>query len=207
MNVSHLIATFGYWAVFGLVASENLGIPLPGETALIAAGVYAGQTHHLSPWAIFAIAAAAAITGGGIGYWIGDKSGYRLVRRYGGRIRLDERKLKVGRYIFDRHGAKVVFFGRFVTVLRSYAAFLAGVNRMPRCRFHSANASSAVVWAAIYTAASYEAGSTLRRLSGPIDLGLGAVAVLVIVVVALVIRHATATLSEVAEASYPGPLY
>ena len=84
-------------------------MPLPGETALIIAGTYAGTTHHLNPWLIFAVASAAAIIGDNIGYWLGDKGGYRLARRYGPRIRLDERKLKTARYLFDRHGTPVVF--------------------------------------------------------------------------------------------------
>ncbi|MGO8883252.1 MAG: DedA family protein [Streptosporangiaceae bacterium] len=98
---------------------ESLGIPVPGETALIVAGLYAGHTHHLSAWLICAVAAAAAITGDNVGYWIGSRGGYRLARRYGPRVRLDERKLKVARYLFDRHGGKVVFFGRFVSILRT----------------------------------------------------------------------------------------
>lgn len=82
--------------MFGLVAAESLGVPLAGETAPIVAGAYAGQTHHLDPWAIFAAASAAAIAGDNVGYRIGDKGGYRLTRRYGPEVRLDERKLKVG---------------------------------------------------------------------------------------------------------------
>ena len=77
MNVSHLIAAYGYWALFALVAAESLGIPVPGETALIIAGIYAGHTHRLSPWLIFAVAAVAAIIGDNIGYWIGGKGGTR----------------------------------------------------------------------------------------------------------------------------------
>jgi membrane protein DedA with SNARE-associated domain len=99
--------------VFVLVGIESLGIPLPGETAVIVAGGYAGSTHKLSPWLIFAVA-AAAIAGDNIGYWIDDKGGYQLARRYGRKVRLDEQKLKIARYLFDRHGVNVVFFGRFV---------------------------------------------------------------------------------------------
>src|SRR5260370_28935190 len=80
VNISNLIASYGYWAVFLLVGAESLGIPLPGETALISAGVYAGHTHRLSPWLVFAVAAAGAIIGDNIGYWIGDKGAYRLPR-------------------------------------------------------------------------------------------------------------------------------
>ncbi len=106
------------------------------------------------------MASAAAIAGDNVGFWIGDKGGYRLAKRHGKKVRLDERKLKVGRYVFDRHGTKVVFFGRFVSILRSYAAFLAGTSRMRWRRFLPANAAGGIVWAAIYTFAFYQAGTT-----------------------------------------------
>src|ERR1700736_4003033 len=151
VNIGHLIASYGYLALFALVAAESLGIPLPGETILITAGIYAGHTHRLSVWGIFGVAAAGAIIGDNIGFWIGDKGGYQLLRRYGHYVRVDETKIKIGRYIFDRHGGKVVFFGRFVSVLRTYAAFLAGTNRMRWRSFLVYNAAGGIVWAAIYT--------------------------------------------------------
>jgi membrane protein DedA with SNARE-associated domain len=206
MNVDHLIAHYGYIAVFCFVAIESLGIPFPGETAVITAGIYAGTTHRLSPWLIWLVASAGAIIGDNIGYLIGDKGGYRLVRRYGPRVHIDEAKLKVGRYAFDRYGGKVVFFGRFVSVLRTYAAFLAGTNKMNWRHFFVANAAGGIVWSAIYTFAAYFAGSALRRVSGTIDLALGGVAVVAIVVVFLFVRHHTKRLIDVAEAAYPGPL-
>ena len=206
MSISNLIASSGYWAVFLLVGAESLGIPLPGETALITAGIYAGHTHRLSPWLIFAVAAAAAIIGDNIGYWIGDKGGYRLARRYGHRVRLDEQKLKIARYLFDRHGAKVVFFGRFVSVLRTYAAFLAGTSKMRWRRFLPANAAGGILWAAIYTAAAYLAGNTLRQVSGILDWVLLGVAVVAIVAVLALVRHQAGRLAVRAEAAYPGPL-
>src|ERR1039457_2629892 len=205
MNISNLIVTYGYWALFGLVAAESLGIPLPGETALIIAGVYAGHTRYLSPWLIFAVAAAAAILGDNIGDWSGDKGGSRLARRYGRRVRLDERKLKVARYLFDRHGRTVVFFGRFVSVLRTYAAFLAGTSRMRWQRFLPANAAGGLVWAAAYTIATYLAGQALRQLSGTITLGLAAAAVAATAGLILLIRRQTSRLALRAEAAYPGP--
>ena len=206
MNIDHFITSFGYWAVFTLIALESLGVPLPGETALIFAGTYAGHTHNLSPWAIFAVAAAAAIIGDNIGYWIGDKGGYRLLRRYGHYVRVDESKMKIGRYLFDRYGGRVVFFGRFVSVLRTYAAFLAGTNRMRWRRFLVFNAAGGIVWAAIYTFAAYWAGNTLRHVSGVLNLMLAGVAVIVIVGVILVVRRQASRLAGVAEAAYPGPL-
>src|SRR6266851_5934184 len=181
VNIGHLIASYGYLALFALVAAESLGIPLPGETALITAGIYAGHTHRLSPWLIFAVAAAGAIIGDNIGYWIGDKGGYRLARRYGHKVRLDERKLKIARYLFDSHGGKVVFFGRFVSILRTYAAFLAGTTRMRWRRFVVANASGGIVWAGIYTLTAYLAGNALQKASGTITWALTGAAVVAIV--------------------------
>lgn len=206
MSISHFISSFGYLAVFAVVAAESLGIPLPGETALITAGIYAGHTHRLNPWLIFLVAAAAAITGDNIGYWIGDKGGYRLARRYGPKVRLDERKLKIARYLFDRHGTKVVFFGRFVSVLRTYAAFLAGTSRMRWRRFLPANAAGGILWAAIYTFTAYLAGHALQRASGIINWIFIAAAVIAIVAAVLLIRRQSGKLAAAAEAAYPGPL-
>ncbi|HTT88848.1 MAG TPA: DedA family protein [Acidimicrobiales bacterium] len=206
MNVTHLIDTYGYWAVFSLVALESLGVPLPGETALIVAGTYAGHSHRLNPWIIFVVASLAAILGDNIGFWIGDKGGYRLARRYGHLVRLDEHKLKIARYVFDQQGAKVVFFGRFVSILRTYAAFLAGTSRMRWHKFLPANAAGGIVWAAIYTFAAYLAGNALQRASGTIDLIIVGVAVLAVVAVILAVRRQTAKLGVLAEAAYPGPL-
>lgn len=206
MNVHDLLQHYGYAAVFVLVAAESLGVPLPGETILIAAGVYAGSTHKLSVWLIFAVAAGAAILGDNIGFWIGDKGGYRLLHRYGHYIRADETKIKIGRLVFDRHGGKVVFFGRFVSVLRTYAAFLSGTLKMRWRRFLPYNASGGIVWAAIYSFIPYAVGRAINKASTPVDIALGiAAAVLVIIGIVLIRRHASG-LADQAEAAYPGPL-
>jgi membrane protein DedA with SNARE-associated domain len=206
VNISHLIDTYGYWAVFLLVGAESLGIPVPGETALIVAGTYAGHTHRLNPWIIFLVASAAAIIGDNIGFWIGDKGGYRLARRYGHWVRLDERKLKIARYVFELHGPKVVFFGRFVSILRTYAAFLAGTSRMRWRKFLPANAAGGIVWAGIYTLTAYLAGNALQRASHAIDLIIVGVAVLAVTGLIFLVRRQIAKLGLLAEAAYPGPL-
>lgn len=206
MNITHLITTYGYLALFVLVAAESLGIPLPGETTLILVGAYAGSTHRLSPWVIFAVASAAAIIGDNIGYWIGNKGGYRLARRYRPKVRFDERKLKVARYLFDRYGSAVVFFGRFVAILRTYAAFMAGTSRMRWGRFLPANAAGGIAWAGAYTLASYLAGDVLRRVSGIISWVLGGIAVAVIATALFLVRRRVGKLAEHAEDAYPGHL-
>src|SRR5450755_1980707 len=205
--MSHLIITYGYLALALLVGAESVGIPLPGETSLILAAVYAGRTHQLSVWVIFAVAAAAAMLGYNVGFWIGGQGGYRLLRKYGHYVRIDETKLKIGRYIFDRHGGKVVFFGRFVSVLRTYAAFLAGANRMRWPRFLVANATGGLVWAAVFAFGAYGAGSAFSKASATINLALGAAAVVVIAATILIVRRQAAKLARRAEAAYPGPLW
>lgn len=206
MSIDHLLSTYGYVAVFLLVAGESLGVPLPGETILIAGGIYAGTRHNLSIAAIFLVAAAAAVIGDNIGFWIGDKGGYRLLRRWGHYIRADAAKIKVGRLIFDRHGPKVVFFGRFVSVLRTYAAFLAGTLKMTWRRFLPFNAMGGIIWAAIYSFVPYEIGNTVNKASSSVDIALGVLAAVIIVATIVVVRRKAADLEEAAEAAYPGPL-
>jgi membrane protein DedA with SNARE-associated domain len=204
VHISHLVASYGLWALFGLVAGESLGVPVPGETAIIVASAYAGTTHSLSPWMIFVVASAAAIIGGSLGFLVGHLGGSRLARRYGHWIRLDERKLKVAQNLFNTHGMKIVFVGRFVTILRTYAAFLAGTSRMNWRRFLAANLVSAIVWAATYTIAAYLAGATLRRLSFDLDLGVGGVTVVFIVGALLVTRRRLRKIMSLPETTYPG---
>ena len=206
MNVNSLIAHDGYWALFTLVGLESLGIPLPGETILITAGIYAGHTHKLNVWLIFLVAAAAAIAGDNIGFWIGDKGGYALLKRYGRYIRFKETEIKIGRYVFEEHGGKVVFFGRFVSVLRTYAAFLAGTNRMEWRRFLVFNAAGGIIWAAIYAFASYYTGNSIRHASSQLNIVLGVVAGVAVVAGILVLRSQKKKLEVKAEAAYPGPL-
>lgn len=206
MSIHDFITTYGYWAVFFFVAIESFGVPLPGETAVIVAATYAGATHRLSIWVIFLAAALGAVLGDTGGYWIGNKGGYRLLLRWGPYVRLDEPKVKVARYLFDLHGGKVVFFGRFVSVLRTYAAFLAGTARMAYWRFLFFNASGGVLWAAIFSFVGYFAGATLSAAETPLAIALGVIAVAVIVVAVMLVRKKTAQLVEKAEARYPGPL-
>jgi membrane protein DedA with SNARE-associated domain len=106
------------------------GLPLPGEAMLIAAAIYAGKSGGLDIAEVIAAAAAGAIVGDNIGYWIGREIGFRIHVRYGRYVGLTEQRIKLGQYLFMQHGGKIVFFGRFVALLRVLAALLAGVNRM-----------------------------------------------------------------------------
>ena len=205
-TLHHLLAQWGYAAVFAFVMVESLGVPFPGETMVIVASLYAGSTHRLSILGIWAVAAGGAIIGDNIGFAIGHWGGYRLLLRYGPKVRLDQAKLKVGRLVFERQGGKVVFFGRFVSVLRTYAAFLAGTNRMHWARFFAYNAAGGIVWSGAYALAFYFVGRALRSLSGTVDIGLGAVAAVIVVGYIVRLRRNEGRLEREAERAYPGPL-
>ena len=157
-ELPRLLAAYGYWVVGGVVALESMGLPVPGETVLIAAAVYAGETHHLNISLVIAVAAVGAILGDNLGFWIGRELGYRLLLRYGPYVGLTEARIKLGQYLFNRHGGKIVFFGRFVAVLRVLAALLAGVNQMSWSRFLLFNATGGVVWASLFGLAAYYLG-------------------------------------------------
>ncbi len=206
MNVQHLVETGGYAVVFVLVLAEALGVPLPGETAVVAAGAYAGATGQLSVWGVFAAAVVAAVAGSMAGYWLGHWGGYRLVRRFGRRVGVGDSQLKVARYLFDRRGVTVVALGRFVAVLRTYVSLLAGTARMAFPRFAAATVAGSVAWAALYAFASYSFGDVLHRVSTVVTVILVAVIVVGTVVAVLVVRRHVGRLEAAAEAAYPGPL-
>ena len=200
------VSQYGYLAVLVLVGLESLGIPLPGETTLIAAAIYAGATHRLSIALVVAAAALGAVLGDNLGYLLGHWGGYPLLVRYGRYIRLDERKLKVARYVFDRYGAYVVFFGRFVSILRTYAAFLAGTARMRWPRFLAFNAAGGIVWAALYGIGAYLLGHEIERLSRSLTVVLAGVAVVAVAAGVWLLRRSFGELEARAEQAYPGPL-
>ena len=205
-TIDDLLATYGYAAVFLFIAVESVGIPFPGETALTLAAIYAGATQHLNIAGVIVAASLGAIIGDNIGYVLGRVGGYRLLRRYGHWVRIDEHRVKVGRYLFDRHGGKVVFFGRFVSILRTYAAFLAGTLKMAWPRFLFFNAAGGIVWALVYGLGFYYFGSALTSLRTPVDIALGAAAVIGFVTGIVVLRRKEKQLGVAAELAYPGPL-
>src|SRR5690348_12129458 len=169
----HLLDAYGYWAVLVFVMVESIGIPVPGETMLLTAAIYAGRTGHLFIGFVIAAAAVGAITGDNIGYAIGREGGFRLLRRWGKYVHLDERKLKFGQYVFLRYGGLAVFFGRFIAILRALAALLAGVSRMPWWRFVIANALGGVLWATIYGLLGWALGDVAHQFQGKATIVLG----------------------------------
>lgn len=205
-ELRHLLSVYGYWAVTAFVGIESIGIPLPGETMLIVASLYAGATHDLSIELVIAAAIAGAVLGDNIGFAIGYFGGYRLLLRYGRYIGLHERRVKLARYIFLKHGSKVVFFGRFVSVLRTYAAFLAGTARMPWWKFLIFNAAGGTIWALGYGVGAYVLGQQLNRVSRPFEIVAAALAVVAIIAFAIFLRRNERRLEDEAELALPGPL-
>ncbi len=205
-DLQHFLSTYGYWAVLFFVAIESTGIPFPGETMLLLAAIDAGITHHLSILLVIVAAASGAILGDNIGFWVGREGGFRLLRRYGRYLHLNESRLKVGLYLFRKHGGKVVFFGRFVAVLRAWAAFLAGTNRMPWPRFLLFNALGGISWATIYGLGGYLLGDNINRLTGPVGIIFIVLAVLIIIAFVVFVWRNERRLEEEAKKALPGPL-
>ena len=146
--MTHLLLSYGLVLLFAVVALESAGVPVPGETALVAAAILATpQHHHYSIVTVIAVAACAAIVGDNGGYWLGRTGGRKVLERWGPIRRYTERALPPGERYFKRHGGKTVFFGRFVSVLRVSVAWLAGITHMPWWRFFLWNASGGIVWA------------------------------------------------------------
>lgn len=168
---------------------ESVGVPLPGETALVLAAIYAGATGHLSIISVIAAAIAGAVLGDSCGYWVGRSAGTRLLARYGRYIGLTPNRLVLGEYLFERHGGKIVFFGRFIAILRVLAAFLAGLNNYKWRLFLGFNASGATVWALVFGLGAYIFGDAITRLSGPMGMVGIAGVVLGILVFWLVMRR------------------
>jgi undecaprenyl-diphosphatase len=185
-TIAGLATAYGYVGLFFLVGLESLGIPLPGETALVTAAAWAALG-HLSIYGVVATAAAAAILGDNAGYWIGREGGIALVRRYGRFLHLNESHLERAHRLFERHGAKTVFFGRFIALLRTWAAVLAGAARMPYRQFMFYNALGAVCWSALFGTLGFAFGRQLPQLDHYIGQASLAGALLVALVVGLVL--------------------
>ena len=141
-----LVDAYGYVVVAVITMLESMGLPLPGETVLLAASAYSASGRlHLS--GVVGAAAAGAIVGDSLGYWLGRRGGRALLIRYGQVFRVNRRRLIRAERFFQRHGAKSVFLGRFVAFLRMFAAPLAGIARMPYPRFFAFNVLGGVAWA------------------------------------------------------------
>jgi membrane protein DedA with SNARE-associated domain len=185
------------------VALESLGIPVPGETAIVVAGIYAGTTHRMSLLALWIAGVCGAVIGDNVGYILGRVGGESLLRRFGPKVGMNSSRLRLARYLFDRHGAKIVFIGRFVAILRAYAAFLAGSIRMHWVKFLVANGLGGVVWVSVFAIGAYKLGDVAERLGHIVGYGLLVLVAALVITGATILRHRLEALQARADECYP----
>ena len=168
-----LVHHYGLIALFLIVMLESGGLPLPGETALVGASIYASQG-HLNIVEVIVVAAAAAIIGDNLGYWAGREGGRRLLERWGPSRRWSRRTLPRAERFFERHGGKTIFIGRFFSLLRVTAAWVAGISRMHWWTFFLWNAAGGICWAALVGLVAYYVGHAAADAIGSYGLWAGA---------------------------------
>jgi membrane protein DedA with SNARE-associated domain len=180
------VAVLAYLVVGLVIGVESMGVPLPGETTLIAAALLASQG-HLRIEFVIAAAAAGAIVGDSIGYFIGRKAGRGLFERLGRRFHhfSEDRLVRAEKY-FHKYGVWTVFFGRFVALLRIFAGPMAGMLRMHYPRFLAANAAGGIAWSTTIGLVAYNIGDNADKIFGKVSvwalavIGVAAVAAYVI---------------------------
>jgi len=187
--VTQLLIHHGLIILFAVVAAESAGVPLPGETVVIAAAVLSSQGYY-SLWSVIVVSALAAIVGDNAGYWIGRRGGRALLERTPLIRDYFDRVLPAAEQFFDKHGPKAVFLARFVSVLRVTSAWVAGISRMRWWSFLIWNAAGGIVWAVLVTVIAYEFGRTVADAIGRYGLfvALGAI---VLGAIALIIFRRT----------------
>jgi membrane protein DedA with SNARE-associated domain len=178
----HLLHHYGYPLIIAMIGLECAGLLVPGETVLLAASLFASHG-HLNIFLVVASASLGAILGNFAGYGVGRLLGHTLLAHYGTRIGLTRARLAVGRYLYALHGGKMVFFGRFGVVLRSFSPVLAGANDMPVRPFVWWTIAGGVAWPSIHGFGAYLLGNAAKRVSGPASIAFGLTAVAAIALV------------------------
>ncbi|MGH7704915.1 MAG: DedA family protein [Candidatus Dormibacteria bacterium] len=191
LSPSHLLHSYGYAAVFAAPLVESTGIPFPGETMLLLAAAYAANTGRLSILGVIAAAAAGAILGDNVGYGVGRYAGHELLARFGKWVRLTPSRLALLHRFFARRGRLAVFVARFIAVLRTFGALVAGAAEMPYRHFLIFNALGGAVWAALYGIVGFELGRAYHRFGGAVGwVGIGAgIAIVAAVLVGVVLAR------------------
>lgn len=188
-TLDRLLRHWGEALVFVLVAAQSFGLPLPGTTALISAAIYAGSTHRLTLVGVLAAGLAGALAGSAAGYAAGRWGGAELLARHGHRLRLTPDHVRVAETMFATHGARIVFFGRFITGMRNAVAPLAGITRMPVRRFAAASAAAAFIWAVGNGCAYYFFGRAIEKAGTPVAVAAAVVLVVSVLASARLIRR------------------
>lgn len=178
------VSQVGIPVLFALIALETMGIPLPGETALVTAGILASQGDLVIEEVIVA-ASVAAIVGDNVGFFLGRRYGRTLFTMDGPLKHHRGKVLELGEPFFAKHGPKAVFLGRFVSGLRITAAWMAGINRMRWSTFTFYNALGGILWATSFALLAYYAGDQAEGIVSA--LGIGGVITVVVALVGFVL--------------------
>ncbi|MEU5082499.1 MULTISPECIES: DedA family protein [Streptomyces] len=188
-HLEPLLGHYGYWAVGAVVFVEDFGVPAPGETILLAAGVYAGAG-RLNVVAVALIAFAAAVAGDNVGYLIGRAGGRAFVHRWGRYVFLTPKRFEAAEGFFTRHGGKIVTVARFVEGLRQANGIIAGTTGMHWRRFLAFNALGAALWVGLWTTLAYLAGGHITAIYDEIRrYQLYVVLAVAVVIAGFVVRH------------------
>lgn len=197
MDLQSIIQTVGYPAVFFFIMGESAGVPMPGETAVLIASAAAGANGTFNIWAVIAVAAAGAICGDTMGYWIGRRGGRPLIERMMRRFHVNPEHLTRAEGFFAKHGGKAVFFGRSVSYLRVLSALLAGVSHMHYPKFLFYNAAGGIVWAFTVGMIGHTFGKNWPLIETYIGrIGWGALVVIGVVVIAVLLFRKKKTKSK-----------
>ncbi len=166
----------GTWFVAVVIFLESTGLPLPGESLLIGLSIYAATQGGVDIYYALGWAVVGAVMGDNCGYLIGRRFGRPALVRWGGKIGLTAKRITLGEYLFQKHGGKVVFFGRFIAFMRTFAALLAGAVHMPWAKFLVWNGLGGLCWVVGYGGAAYLVGDHIKAFLGPIGITIGVVA-------------------------------
>ena len=184
-SLTELLARYGYIFIALFMFIESIGVPIPGESALITAAAVAGSG-ALSVYGVFFAALAGNVLGGMAGYWMGVRGGHAIVTRFGRLLRINDERLAKAHTFFEKHGASALIVGRYIAVVRSFLGMIAGVSAMPRQRFFLYNFVGGVIWSVTFTAVGFFFGKNLpalKRELGRVGLVLGIVVALVVLLV------------------------
>ena len=185
MNLSpdHLLQTYGYAAVLAGPLLESTGVPFPGETLLILGAAYSADTGQLSLPVVILCAFGGAVLGDNLGYGVGRLLDRELVARWGARVGLTPRRQQLIQRFFERRGPLAVVVARFIALLRTFGALLAGVGEMPYRLFLPFNILGGAAWATAYGLLGFELGHAYQQASGAVGAATLALAVAAAVVI------------------------
>jgi membrane protein DedA with SNARE-associated domain len=162
-HLTRLLQLYTYPVLLLLVLVESLGVPLPGEIALVTAAAFASNG-RISIYIVILLAGVGATVGGVLGYWIGLKGGLPLIARYGGYVGVRQSHIERAHAFFERNGARTILFGRFIALLRTWAAVIAGAASMSFPKFVTYNTIGSIVWAIVFGWLGYTFGRDLPLL-------------------------------------------